>query len=200
MPINNLGTGVLRPQRSPSRRERYAVSQPPTPELLQPAGDVSIWLVASPIARASFQHAALRYSLLCRVPDRQFKAKGAYGTTRGKGAGFFSVRDWMVYRAIERWRIGGYWGFGLAVAAFLLAFGIRFGLNDWLPPATVPFLFFVLAVIVTAFFAGLWPGVLCAALSGLAAWYFFLAPPHPLSFSPQNVLNLGAYALVSTAV
>src|SRR6266508_2471815 len=104
----------------------------------------------------------------------------------------------MVIRAIERWRTRRNWGFGLAVVAFLLAFGIRFGLNDWLPPATVPFLFFVLAVIVTTFFAGLWAGVLCAALSGLAGWYFLLTPQNSFAFSLQNVLNLSAYALVVT--
>ena len=104
----------------------------------------------------------------------------------------------MFIRAIERWRTGRNWGFGFAVVAFLVAFGIRFGLNDWLPPASLPFLFFVLAVIVTTFFAGLWPGILCAALSGLAVWYFFLAPPHTFAFSFQNALNLGAYVLVVT--
>ena len=104
----------------------------------------------------------------------------------------------MVFSAIERWRTGRNWGFGFAVAAFLLAFGIRFGLNDWLPPAAVPFLFFVLAVIVTTFFAGLWPGVLCAALSGLAGWYFFLTPGHSFALGFSSVLALGAYALVVT--
>ncbi|MBI3705165.1 MAG: PAS domain S-box protein [Rhizobiales bacterium] len=108
------------------------------------------------------------------------------------------MRYRMVFRAFERWRTRGNWGFGFAVVAFLLAFGIRFGLNDWLPPAAVPFLFFVLAVIVTTFFSGLWPGVFCAALSGLAVWYFFLTPPHSFAFSLQNVLNLGAYTLVVT--
>ena len=104
----------------------------------------------------------------------------------------------MEFRAIERWRTGRNWGFGFAVVAFLLAFGVRFGLNDWLPSAAVPFLFFVLAVIVTTFFAGLWPGVLCAALSGLTAWYFFLPPLNSFALSLSNVLNLGAYALVVT--
>ncbi|MBI2716892.1 MAG: PAS domain S-box protein [Rhizobiales bacterium] len=104
----------------------------------------------------------------------------------------------MIFRAIERWRTGRNWGFGFAVVAFLLAFGMRYGLNDWLPAGALPFLFFVLAVIVTAFFAGLWPGVLCAALSGLAAWYFFLPPLNSFALNLQNVLNLGAYALVVT--
>jgi two-component system, sensor histidine kinase PdtaS len=104
----------------------------------------------------------------------------------------------MVIRAIERLRSGRNWGFGFAVVAFIVAFGIRFGLNDWLPPASIPFLFFVLAVIVTTFFAGLWPGVLCAALSGLTVWYFFLTPPNTFAFSLQNALNLGAYVLVVT--
>lgn len=106
------------------------------------------------------------------------------------------MRYRMVFRAIERWRTRKNWGFGFAVVAFLLAFGTRFGLNDWLPAGTLPFLFFILAVIVATFFAGLWPGVLCAALSGLAGWYFLLTPLNSFALSLQNVLSLGAYVLV----
>lgn len=156
----------------------------------------AIWVLATLIARAIFQHAALRHGFLCRVQNRQFKAKGVDNVTvRLNGADFCSVHKQMVVQTIERWRTGRNWGFGFAVIAFLLAFGIRFGLNDWLPPAAVPFPFFVLAVIVTTFFAGLWPGVLCAALSGLAGWYFFLPPLNSLAL---NVVTLAGYALVVT--
>ena len=65
----------------------------------------------------------------------------------------------------------------LALALFGLALGARFALLDVLPAASFPFLTFFPAVILGAWLAGLWPGLLVAALSVLSAWYWFVGPP-----------------------
>src|SRR3954471_13131656 len=61
------------------------------------------------------------------------------------------------------------------VGAFLLALVIRLALDSYLPPG-FPFLTFFPAVILSTLIAGLWPGIVCAAISGLAALYFFIQP------------------------
>jgi hypothetical protein len=102
----------------------------------------------------------------------------------------------MVFQTIERWRSARNWSFGFAAAAFLVAFGVRYGLNDWLPEG-LPFLTFFPAVIVTAFFAGLWPGVLVTILSTLTAWYFFLRPVHTFTLDPAEVLALVFFVAIA---
>ncbi len=79
------------------------------------------------------------------------------------------VRAGMMFR--RDWRLG----YGLALASFALALFSRFHLQGTLPPG-FPYLTFFPAVIVTTFLAGLWPGILCAALCGVAALYFFIPP------------------------
>lgn len=66
-------------------------------------------------------------------------------------------------------------GYALAVLSAGLAFYVRWALDGVLPPG-FPYLTFFPAVILTAFLAGMWPGILCAVLSGLAAWWFFILP------------------------
>lgn len=66
-------------------------------------------------------------------------------------------------------------GYIIAVAAFAIALLMRFALQDVLPPG-FPYLTFFPAVILTAFVAGTRPGIVCAALSGVAAWYYFIPP------------------------
>ncbi len=78
-------------------------------------------------------------------------------------------------RAIETGRRSPYFAYGFALIAFLLALVLRWMADHALPPG-FPFLTFFPAVILTTFFAGLWPGILVAVLSTLAAWYFFVPP------------------------
>jgi len=78
--------------------------------------------------------------------------------------------------------------YGLAILSATLAFYVRWVLDGVLP-AGFPYLTFFPAVILTAFLAGLWPGILCAVLSGLAAWWFFI-PPIGFSLSPASGLTL----------
>jgi two-component sensor histidine kinase len=84
--------------------------------------------------------------------------------------------------------------YGLAILSAALAFYVRWLLDGVLPPG-FPYLTFFPAVILTAFLAGLWPGILCAALSGLAAWWFFI-PPLGFSLSAASGLTLVFFVFV----
>jgi two-component system, sensor histidine kinase PdtaS len=106
------------------------------------------------------------------------------------------VRDLLALGALERWRSKRKWGFGFAVTAFLGAFAVRYILDDWLPPG-LPFLTFFPAIILTAFFAGLWPTVLLTVLSALAAWYFFLPPAHSFDSNFADAVAIAFFVVVA---
>jgi two-component sensor histidine kinase len=84
--------------------------------------------------------------------------------------------------------------YGLAILTAALGFYVRWALDGVLPPG-FPYLTFFPAVILTAFLAGMWPGILCAVLSGLAAWWFFI-PPIGFSLSPASALTLVFFIFV----
>lgn len=86
-------------------------------------------------------------------------------------------------------------GYGLAIVTFAAALLLRIYLRDTLPPG-FPFLTFFPAVIVTAFLAGLRPGLLCATLSGLAAWYFFIPPLNSFGLDGASAIALGFYIFI----
>lgn len=88
-------------------------------------------------------------------------------------------------------------GYGLAVVSFAAAVLLRLYLRDTLPPG-FPFLTFFPAVIVTAFLAGLKPGLVCALLSGLASWYFFIPPLGSFGLDGASALALGFYIFIVT--
>jgi len=87
-------------------------------------------------------------------------------------------------------------GYTLAVALSASALGVRLLFNDALPATGYPFLTFFPAVVVTAFIAGVGPGLLSAVLSLLAALYFFIPPAGSLTFGPGVPLAIGFYLLV----
>ncbi len=82
-----------------------------------------------------------------------------------------------------------------AILATLVAWAVRYALDGWFPPG-FPYLTFFPAVVITAYFAGLRPSILCAVLSGVAAWYFFIPPFHSLSINSSTALALAFYAFV----
>lgn len=84
-----------------------------------------------------------------------------------------------------------------ALGATGIAIALRHALDDVLPPG-FPFLTFFPAVILTTFFFGLRPGIVCAVLSGLAAWYFFIGEANVFLFDAQTALALGFYAFIVT--
>ena len=85
----------------------------------------------------------------------------------------------------------------LAAAAAGLATSLRFLLDPVLPPG-FPFLTFFPAVILTTFFLGLRPGLVCAVLSGLAAWYFFIEPVKSFVLNGPTALTLIFYVFIVT--
>lgn len=84
--------------------------------------------------------------------------------------------------------------YGLAVAAWLVAFLVRMGLDHQFPPG-FPYLTFFPAVVVVTYLAGLRAGLLTAVLSGLTAWWFFIGPPG-FELNSATGLALAFYAFV----
>lgn len=85
-------------------------------------------------------------------------------------------------------------GYALAVVAWLIAFGLRYGLPHWFPPG-FPYLTFFPAVVLVAYYAGLRPAVLTATLSGLSAWWFWIGPPG-FDLGVATLVAIGFYAFV----
>jgi PAS domain S-box-containing protein len=74
--------------------------------------------------------------------------------------------------------------YGLAPIAVGLAVGLRLFLASWLE-SELYFLFLWPAVIVTAWYGGLGPGLFATILAALAANYYFLPPVYTLSISTR---------------
>lgn len=85
------------------------------------------------------------------------------------------------------------WAFALSL--FLAAFGLRLLIDSRLPPG-FPYLTFFPAVIVATLISGLWPGIVCAALGGIASWYFFIAPVNSFGLTPGALLALAFYTFI----
>lgn len=86
-------------------------------------------------------------------------------------------------------------GYGVAIMLSFLAWWVRWMIGDALPTG-FPYLTFFPAVILTAFFFGIKAGLLAAALSGLAAWYFFIAPFYRFELHLGSALALGFYIFI----
>ena len=80
------------------------------------------------------------------------------------------------------------WGF--AAGAFGVALWTRFALWGVLPAASFPFLSFFPAVLLTAYVAGLRPGLAVSGCSVLSAWYWFLGPPSSFELSRTDAIAL----------
>jgi len=78
--------------------------------------------------------------------------------------------------------------YAFALALYAVALAARFMLVGVLPERGFPFLSFFPAVLLATFLAGLWPGLLVAALSTVSAWAFFMGPPVALHRMPQSDL------------
>lgn len=81
-------------------------------------------------------------------------------------------------------------------SAFVVAFTLRLAVNDYLPPG-FPFLTFFPAVLITALVVGLRAGIIVAVLSGLASWYFFIAPEYSLNMTTGTAVAMVFYTLIT---
>jgi two-component sensor histidine kinase len=97
---------------------------------------------------------------------------------------------------LPEWRHSPFVAYGFGLIAFALAFLLRSQLEGVMPGG-FPFVTFLPAVILTAFVAGLRPGILVAALSTLASWYFFIQPARSFSLTLQATLALGFFVATS---
>lgn len=85
---------------------------------------------------------------------------------------------------------------GVALLAATLAAGLRHLIGDGLP-AGFPFVTFFPVVILTAFVFGTRAGVFTAALSGLAAWYWFLPPFNSFGLDYTGVVAMIFYLFIT---
>src|ERR671926_478487 len=88
--------------------------------------------------------------------------------------------------------------YGVAVLVVGLAVVAQMLLIPWFggDPDATPFIMLFGAVVVAAWFGGLWPGLLATALSALASDYFFLFPQHMLQMSSLDQgMRLGVFVL-----
>jgi len=80
------------------------------------------------------------------------------------------------------------WSYGIAVlsvaAALIISRLPALHLRD------APVSLFLCAVILSAWFGGVWPGSLATALSALAFYYYFLPPTHSLATKPEEIPRL----------
>ncbi len=86
--------------------------------------------------------------------------------------------------------------YGFSAAAFVLALWGRFALIGLLPPTGYPFLTFFPAVLVTAYCAGLGPGLLASAASVVAAWYWFVTPTASFDLAVPDLIALVFFAAI----
>ena len=89
--------------------------------------------------------------------------------------------------------------YGLALASAAAATLSMFALYavTGLERGSVPFIFYFVAVTVAALYGGRGPGLLCIALSALAAHFFFVPPFNAFGLTFSAVLQTGVFVLVS---
>jgi two-component sensor histidine kinase len=82
-----------------------------------------------------------------------------------------------------------------AIGAAGLGLLVRLLASPWMPPG-YPFLTFFPMVVGSTLLLGWKPGTLCAVVSGLLAWYFFITPTTVYAFDGGIAMALGFFGLV----
>lgn len=85
--------------------------------------------------------------------------------------------------------------YGVAVLAVLSAMVLMLLLNPWVAMTQSPFLMFFGAVMVSAWYGGMMPGLLATLLSAGLSTYFFTAPTDSVIISPDNTVRLLLFIL-----
>ena len=102
-------------------------------------------------------------------------------------------RRW--FNTASRLRTKPVLAYGLAVGAFIIALTVRFAVNPYLPLG-FPYLTFFPAVMITTFFCGIRPGIVCGTLSVLAAWYWFIAPVNALALDGPAAVAVAFFIFI----
>jgi PAS domain S-box-containing protein len=88
-----------------------------------------------------------------------------------------------------------FWPYGVAVALVLVTLLLMLMLDPWLRMARSPFLLFFSAVMVSAWYGGLRPGLLATGLSTLLSTYFFLEPRHSLLLDFSDAVRVTLFLI-----
>jgi signal transduction histidine kinase/ActR/RegA family two-component response regulator len=89
-------------------------------------------------------------------------------------------------------------GYALAVFATLSVVGARALLGIYADPP--PFITFFPAILISGWWGGRGPAVLCVLLCALASAYFWLYPPGLMNLSPPALLNLVLFLIVGATL
>lgn len=100
-----------------------------------------------------------------------------------------------IFDSASRLRATPGFGWIFSLTSFAAALVLRLAIGDGLPQG-FPFLTFFPAVMLTAFLGGTAPAILCAALSTLGAWYFFIGVPHDLTLDLPGMAAIAFFVVV----
>jgi two-component system, OmpR family, sensor histidine kinase KdpD len=89
--------------------------------------------------------------------------------------------------------------YGIAVGVTLVAAGIRLALDPWLSGNT-PLLFFLPAVMLAAWWAGVGPAILAIALSVVCSLLLFIEPHGVGGESWADILSVGLFVIIMVSV
>lgn len=89
--------------------------------------------------------------------------------------------------------------YAVALGLTLAALVLRLALQDVMPN-TSPFLFFMPAVMFSAWYGGLGPGLLSTFVGALAANYFLLKPGGAFAMSPDNVPRVLLFVVIGVQI
>lgn len=91
--------------------------------------------------------------------------------------------------------------YGVASLTVLLALLLMLLVNPWVSMVRSPFLLFFAAVMVSAWYGGIGPGIWATVLSLLSSYYFFFPPLHSWStLSLDDSVRMGLFGLVSLMI
>jgi len=89
--------------------------------------------------------------------------------------------------------------YAVAIGIVGIAFALRYALHDSLGPR-IPFAFFTLSTLISAWYGGLGPGMLAAASGLVLADYFFVPPHSPEGLGETERTSIGIYAMTNTLI
>jgi len=102
-----------------------------------------------------------------------------------------------VLRLTQQFRQHQWRGYAFGIFVFLLALSARFALDRLLPNG-FPFLTFFPAIVLSTLIAGRGPGAICASLSLLSAWYWFIEPRQSFYMNFEVAVAVLFFAVVAT--